>query len=163
MKTYDDHDGVSILVDRKAMLARYADAPAGQLDYDINTTLCGLMNAHEAACFGSRDGGEFGVSLEVLESGAASPAPNDELLACGSIVTTGELVLAGWHEFTTVADRKHGVFEEEGNAIFALPPGRYRVFVARDFETDEIHLTLAPSDDSDVTEFSTIPGADGYF
>lgn len=151
---YADYDGVSILYDAASIARRYG-ARSEAFDYSVNEDLCKLMNAHEAAAFGTQDGGEFFAQI-LLEGPAVG-------LDCGVLDTSGPLVLAGWHSFTLACDCDQGVLEAHWNGTFEVPAGRYRVFVERNFDEQGVAISLRAIGDEVAPHFEAVPGSDDYF
>lgn len=177
---YDDFDGISLLADRAALLARYRDHDLAQAD-DIDTasvaanptaTLLRLANLHEVIAWGTHQ--SPGPCLAVL---SLAPFTADELhangvastLTAGCLALAGELLVGAWHSFTYGCDYRRG---ELDCPRVELPSGLYRVTVHRPFRADEdrgsgeptvflIHLErlTTPHDPPELVE---LPGADGW-
>lgn len=180
---YEDFDGISLLADRNALLARYRDHDLSKVsDEDMfkasvtshpTKTLLELANAREATSWGTHQ--SPGECIAVF---SFTPFRKHELeensirssLYVGHLAITGELFVGAWHSFTYGADYRHGEIE---CPRITVPEGLYRVTVHRPFSADEeaegddgitflIHLERVQ--DGDVAApLEEIPGADGWF
>lgn len=179
---YDDHDGISMLCDREALLTLYRDHSLHDKDpfdpghpsvaRDPTRTLTSLANAGHAVSWGTHQ--PPGECVAVLSIG---PFDADELavngmcdrLDVGFVDVRGSVFVAGWHAFTYGADYLHGALAAPR---LDIPPGYYRVTVFRPFAADEatganerglflLQLEASPRDA--VSAFTTVPGADDWF
>jgi hypothetical protein len=158
---YDDYDGVSILFDPAAIAERYG-ARKEPFATSVYGDLPPLMAAGEATAFGTHHGSTF--ALRIVPGIAADG------IDAGPIRTTGQLVLAGWHRFTYACAHAAGVLDEDEGATVSLPPGWYRVTVARaaDPEDPEMFVSVtigleAIADPGPRPLPTEIPGSDGFF
>jgi len=177
---YEDFDGISLLADRNALLARYRDHDL-KLVSDIfiasvaanpTKTLTSLANAREIAAWGTHQ--PPGTCLAVI---SLTPFTEEELedngvkstVEAGCIALTGELYVGAWHSFTYGCDYSHG---ELACPRITLPGGVYRVTVHRPFRNNEERESLEKTDflihlelvDAAYTraQLDEVPGADGW-
>lgn len=178
---YEDFDGISLLADRNALLARYREHDLNKVsDEDMfkasvasnpTKTLVELANAREATAWGTHQ--SPGECLAVI---SLTPFSQEELeengirssLFVGCLAVTGEVFVGAWHSFTYGADYRHGEIE---CPRITVPQGLYRVTVHRPFSAEQetdgdvtFLIQLESVDEADVAApFEEIPGADGWF
>lgn len=175
---YDDYDGISLIADRDALLARYrhhdvrGEPPAASVTDDPTATLTALANANELVAWGTHQPIGSVVAVVSLTPFAAGELEQNRILTsidAGCLQLNGELYVAAWHSFTYGCDHQRG---EIDCPRLTLPPGRYRVTVHRPLREGAeppdgtlvflIHLDRM-ADGQTCAPLTAVPGADGWF